>query len=590
MKIKVAQTAGFCMGVRRAVDLAVDYSSDHDKPVYTLGPLIHNNQTIEMLRERGVETLGDKMPEPGRVKILVRAHGIPPDLEQQYQSRGHEIIDGTCPKVKTVHKVIEKYRRLGYAIVITGDEGHAEVVGLLGYAGDAGRLIQSVGDVDLLPPMDKICLVSQTTFDKEAFEHIAARLKERFTDKEVVVKKTICSATNRRQDETRELARSVDAMIVVGGRNSANTLRLAKIARECGAPTQHVEIPEEIEWEPLAKCETVGISAGASTPNWMIKRVVEHLQYLSETRRRTAKTIGWRLLNAAANLNVFVSAGSVALYYVSCVVQGFPFSRRGAVVSFLYFLSMYLWNSLVNVDQMRHLGLNRYQFYRAHRTAVWTLAIVCIAVLLWLSWAPNRQFFYLMLFLTLTGSVYHFTIVPPTLRKFLRYKTLKDIPTSRDLFVALAWSVLITFMPHAIKGVWAGSALTVFVFFWVFLLAGLRSLIFDLRDIEGDRIMGRETLVILVGEKRARLTVQAALWLSLAVLAAFTAFAVVPLYSWKNVRPAAILLQIPAVLYILAFMRHSHRISISRSALFNLLADTQFFVAGLGALAAKWMY
>ncbi|MBD3392190.1 MAG: 4-hydroxy-3-methylbut-2-enyl diphosphate reductase [Chitinivibrionales bacterium] len=589
MKIRVAQSASFCMGVRRAVDLAVERASRDNARVYTLGPLIHNNQTIEMLRERGVETLGDTDPEPGSAEILVRAHGIPPALQERYASRGHVIVDGTCPKVKTVHKVIEKHRSLGYDIVIAGDEGHAEVIGLMGYAGDAGHLIQSVDAVDVLPAMDKVCLVSQTTFDRVTFDAIAARVRERFAGSDVVVKKTICSATSRRQEETRALAAEVDAMIVVGGRHSANTLRLAKIAREAGTPTQHVETPEEIAWEPLSKCESVGITAGASTPNWMTKRVVEHVQYLAQTRRTTVRTVGWRLLNAAVNLNVFVAGGAVALYYLSCVVQGFAVSRRGAAITFLYFLSMYLYNSLVNVDQIRHLGLNRYQFYRAHRGAVWSLAVVCIACVLWQSFITNRTLLYLMAFLTMAGSFYHFTIVPRAMRGIVKYRTLKDIPTSRDLFVALAWAVLVTAMPHALAGKIALDVTAGLLFLWVFLMAFLRSVIFDLRDIEGDRIMGRETLVIIVGEKRARIAITTALWIALAGLLVFSTFVVAPLYSWRDVRLVAFLLQIPALAYLLFFMRYSSGISPNRTAVFSVLADAQFYIAGLGALLAQSM-
>ena len=176
------------------------------------------------------------------------------------------MIDGTCPKVKTVHKVIEKYRKMGYAIVITGDEGHAEVVGLQGYAGGAGHLVHSPVDVDRLPHFEKLCLVSQTTFDKNTFDEVAQRIKDRYARSDVVIKKTICSATDQRQNETRELAARVDAMLVVGGKNSANTKRLAHIAREvCPGPVQYVETESEIDWRAIEHCKTVGITGGAST-------------------------------------------------------------------------------------------------------------------------------------------------------------------------------------------------------------------------------------------------------------------------------------------------------------------------------------
>jgi 4-hydroxy-3-methylbut-2-enyl diphosphate reductase len=589
MKIKISGTAGFCMGVRRAVDLAVEHASQRDMPVLTLGPLIHNNQTIEMLRERGVKTLDGDDPAPGSAKILVRAHGIPPSLQNLYAEKGHIIIDGTCPKVKTVHKVIEKYRESGYQIVIAGDKGHAEVIGLSGYAGDAGHLIQSPEDAASLPDMEKVCFVSQTTFDRETFDAIAGKLKERFKNSELIIKRTICSATDKRQRETREMAKCVDAMIVVGGKNSANTLRLAKISRESGTITQHVETPEEIQWEQIANVETLGITAGASTPAWMIKRVAEHVQYLAETRKPSFIASVWRLANLCVNLNLFVSAGAVAMFYFSCVVQGFNFTLRGAFAVFLYFLSMYLWNSLVNADQMRHLGLNRYQFYRAHKKLVWTMAIVCITLVLSVGFQLGEQSFYLVLFLTTAGCVYHFTIVPFRLRKFIRYRTLRDIPSSRDIFVALAWSVLITFLPLTIFNIGGESSFDFFVFAWVFILAFLRSILLDLRDIEGDRIMGRETLVMLIGEKRAGQIISKVLWISLSALLLYSAIGAIRHHDFTETRTLFLIFQIPAILYGILLVKNSHRISINRTVLFTLLADTQFYLAGAGALIAAWL-
>ncbi len=184
--------------------------------------------------------------------------------------------------------MIEKFRNQGYKIVITGDEGHAEVIGLLGYAGDAGYLIQTLDDVDKLPDFDKVCLVSQTTFDRSLFDAIAEKVRERYSSAaDVIVKKTICAATDQRQIETEIFAKQVDALIVVGGKNSANTQRLAKIGTDNRVITQHVETEEEIDWDAISHCKTVGITAGASTPTWMIKRVNDYLLFMAQTRKRS---------------------------------------------------------------------------------------------------------------------------------------------------------------------------------------------------------------------------------------------------------------------------------------------------------------
>jgi (E)-4-hydroxy-3-methyl-but-2-enyl pyrophosphate reductase len=582
MKIITATTAGFCMGVRRAVDIALEHAGRSEGGVYTLGPLIHNNQTVQMLRERGITTLDEGKPPPPGSTILIRAHGVAPDVQRSWEPRGH-VIDGTCPKVKTVHRVIEKYRDLGYAIVITGDPGHAEVVGLQGYAGTAGHLIGSPGDVDALPHFDKVCLVSQTTFDNTSFDEIAVKIRSRYAQSEVVVKKTICSATDRRQSETRELSKKVDAMIVVGGKNSANTKRLAKIAAESGTPTQWVETEEEIEWDKIANCKTVGITAGASTPNWMIKRITDYLLYMDQTKKKTPANLLRQIIDFCSTVNIFVATGAALVYYASCVLQELPSTVSGFALSFLYFLSMYLWNSLTSIEATQHLGMARHRFYSAHKPALYSVVGVCILLILAISFFESRLVFYLMLFATFAGSVYHITIVPSFLRRIVRYGKLKDVPTSRDLFVALAWGVVLTFVPLASAGASRLPLLTIPCFILIFVLAFLRSLIFDLRDIEGDRIMGRETLVTIIGEAWARKAVLVVILLTGMVCALSPLFAA----SANHLHVSEVFfLQMIPLLYLYIFMRFNREHRISRSILFNLFADGHFFLAGLCAWIA----
>ncbi len=580
MRIVVAKTAGFCMGVRRAVDLALEHTSSADSELYTLGKLIHNRSAVELLQQRGARVLDESHPPPADTRILVRAHGVPPQTQQQYTSRGHIIVDGTCPKVKTVHKVITRYRDRGFSIVISGDEGHAEVVGLLGYAGAAGHLIQTPDDVDKLPALDKVCLVSQTTFDKEVFDAIAERVQQRYGDSEVVIKKTICSATEMRQEETRRIAADVDAMIVVGGKDSANTLRLASIAANTGAPTQHVETEREINWESIAHCESVGVTAGASTPHWMIRRVVEYLQLQARAGEHSPRALLRGLFDIGIHLNTVLALGAAALYYASCVLQGYPYHVTGSLLAFLYFMSMYLWNSLANLEMTRHLGIQRYRFYSTHRPLLFGLAGACVAGLLVLSYSLTQALFYLIVFATVAGTAYHVTIVPRFLRPLVPYSNLRDIPTSRDLFVALAWGVLLTFIPQALEQRLSLSANTVLTFIWTFSLAYLRSLIFDLRDIEGDRIMGRETLVTIVGEKRARKAILVGIRLLLVVIAAY---ATIDIIGRGGITPqnAAFVLQIPVLIAVRSFAQHKRTYSIHRTTALAALVDAQFILAGL---------
>jgi (E)-4-hydroxy-3-methyl-but-2-enyl pyrophosphate reductase len=587
MKIIVAKTAGFCMGVKRAVDLALEHSSKESDGIQTLGPLIHNKQTLEVLKQRGVTTLDENKPPSGKTTLLVRAHGIPPEMQEKYSTQGHSIIDGTCPKVKTVHKVIERFREQGFSIVITGDEGHAEVIGLLGYAGKNGYLVQTVDDIAKLPDLDKVCLVSQTTFDRILFDTIADTVRKRFVSSEIVVKKTICAATDQRQAETEELAKLVDALIVVGGKNSANTQRLAKIGADCGKITQHVETEDEINWDLISHCKTIGITAGASTPTWMIKRVHDYIQFMSQTRRRSIKNVLLHILDIFANMNIFVSLGAVAVYYASCYLQGFDFNLTGGIIAFTYFLSMYLWNSLASIEKTQHHGISRYHFYHAHKRTLYIIVTLVIMLTLAFCAFYSLSLFYLMFFATLAGLAYHMSIVPAFFHSILPYKTLKDIPTSRELFIALAWCTVLTFMPQVLSNTFTINILSIALFAWIFIIAYLRSLIFDLRDIEGDRIMGRETLITIIGEKRARKVMLLMIWICLAALLIVPSLLGFSVY--KSTKAIQFFFQIPVLFYTFVFIRWNSNISQKRNTLFIMLTDGMFYLMALGAAAAEFI-
>jgi 4-hydroxybenzoate polyprenyltransferase len=398
-----------------------------------------------------------------------------------------------------------------------------------------------------------------------------------------VIKKTICSATEQRQSEMRSLAQQVDAMIVVGGKNSANTQRLAKISQECGTPTQLVETEKDINWAQIESCKILGVTAGASTPNWMIRSIVDRLHQLAESKQPSWLRLGKRLFDVLASCNVYVATGAAAVYYTACKMQGFVFHWWEALLIFLYFLSMYLWNSLTSFELTQHHGISRYQFYKKHKMALFILSVVSIIALLAISNMGNKNLFYLMLFATMVGSIYHFTIVPKPLRRFIRYSNLKDIPTSRDLFVALAWAVLLTFIPQAESLTFTLTTATVLCFLWIFFLAFIRSLIFDLRDIEGDRIMGRETLVTIVGEHRARQVILTLLKILLAVSFGYSVTTM--LYtSYITTSGLCAILQFPVILYLYEFIKSSRKIDLRHSSLFNVLADGQFFLSALLSL------
>lgn len=282
MKITIAKTAGFCMGVERAVHLALKNSDNGNKELYTLGPLIHNTQTIKMLEKNNVTPLPvDDINMPTGTNLLIRAHGISPKIEEEYKEKGYHLIDGTCPKVKLVHRVITKYKDLGYDIVITGDEGHAEVIGLMGYAEGHGHLIGGIEEVKNLPTdLQKICIVSQTTFNMIEYDEVVEEIRKAYPEADVACEKTICSATDKRQTEVVDVCEKAEMMVIVGGKHSANTLRLTEMAAESGKPVVHIEDTDELTKEHFHNITHIGITAGASTPGWLVEEVVDKIKEL----------------------------------------------------------------------------------------------------------------------------------------------------------------------------------------------------------------------------------------------------------------------------------------------------------------------
>jgi 4-hydroxy-3-methylbut-2-enyl diphosphate reductase len=277
MQIVVARSAGFCMGVRRAVEMAREAAAAEGGTVYTNGPLIHNPQALEKLRGEGVLPLGDDEAVPPAT-VIVRAHGVPPATRDRLHREAAQVVDATCPKVATIQQKIAKYSADGYAVIIAGDADHPEVVGLRGYARGEAHVVPDAAAVAGLPPLEKVLLVAQTTQDEEIFEAIRQQVLERFPAAHAL--STICRSTHRRQKEVREIAGTVDAMVVIGGRNSANTCRLAEICRNLGTPAYHVETAAELPLDDLRQKHRVGVTAGASTPAVVIEQVVDRLREL----------------------------------------------------------------------------------------------------------------------------------------------------------------------------------------------------------------------------------------------------------------------------------------------------------------------
>lgn len=280
MKVVLADKAGFCFGVKRAINTAFEAAAKGR--VYCLGPLIHNPQEVERLRKAGVETVEDFTGlQPGDF-LIIRSHGVPPSVLEQAREKGISIIDLTCPFVGKAQKHAEALKKEGYQVAVVGEKKHPEVQSILGYAGEGAVVIETPDEVDGLRLRSRVGVVAQTTQSYGNFSGIVLKLL-RFS-KELKVYNTICNSTAERQEAARALARETDVVIVVGGRNSANTTRLVSVCRQEGKPTYHIEVADEIKREWVEGALSVGVTAGASTPDWVVRGVLERLQGLNNGR------------------------------------------------------------------------------------------------------------------------------------------------------------------------------------------------------------------------------------------------------------------------------------------------------------------
>jgi len=286
MKVLRASSYGFCMGVRRAVDMAyAEAGSAPTAKVSTMGPLIHNPQALAALRERGVEELSETGPAASLADttVVIRAHGISPQAQRRLEDSGARIVDATCPRVRLSQKMARRLSRAGYRLFLAGESHHGEIVGIQGYAPDCLVVAGAEEGREQALALrrqgwdQKTALIGQTTLSLEEFSAIAAAIQSVFPELEV--HDTICRATKDRQSALRALCARVDAVVIVGGKNSANTRRLYEIARQSGKPAWHVETAAELPPGIIAYA-TVGLSAGASTPDAVIDQVESRLRSL----------------------------------------------------------------------------------------------------------------------------------------------------------------------------------------------------------------------------------------------------------------------------------------------------------------------
>ncbi|HEU4950652.1 MAG TPA: 4-hydroxy-3-methylbut-2-enyl diphosphate reductase [Holophagaceae bacterium] len=574
MKVIVAKTAGFCWGVRRAMDAVLEASSKQgDGPVQTLGPLIHNPQALELIGKRGVAVA----EAPSKVEngtVVIRAHGIPIQdlrgLKERAKKGELTIVNATCPEVAKVHSKIKKWSPKGYFTVILGSHGHAESVAHRSFAEHGSIIVASMEEAKALTEeqLRKVLVVAQTTFTVKDFHAISEHIRERA--QECIVENTICEDTWTRQDEAKSLAQAVDYVVVVGGKTSSNTKHLAELAHHYGKPVQYVETAAELDLKAFKGTETVGVLAGASTPTWLVDEVVDVLEQLGGGAGRLGS-----FLRAGFGAPVLLALGSAVMTlgvhaWLGLRLADGRLSWRFPIITGAYVLGMFLLSPFLDPHGLGAKGPGRARFLERNRAVLLTVALASLGLALGMAGSFGLGPLAVLLGATVLGALYKLPLGGG--------RSLRSIPGSKDAVVALALSVVAVAMPVWHLGAPWGLR-TFAALFLVGVLAFARTVVNDIRDMQNDQIVGKETLPILLGKGAAK----AVLAGMLGVLLLGTLW--LTFHSRHAVHPlATALILVACAAYPLLYLWLFHdRFTTGRSR-FQVGVELSFYLLGLLAL------
>jgi 4-hydroxy-3-methylbut-2-enyl diphosphate reductase len=578
MKIVIAKTSGFCMGVRRAVEMVLDAPEEHRKPISTYGPLIHNPQVLEILAEKGITAFNEPPPQ-GSGTVLIRAHGVPPETRIQLEEVGFKVIDATCPRVIKVQTIIKKHLKKGFASIIIGDKNHPEVIGLRGYGGDKSFVAKNLEELKTLPRFENAIIVAQTTLNTHLWHTVKEWAAENHPHYKIF--ETICDSTERRQAEVQRLAHSVDAVIVVGGRSSGNTKRLVDIARQTGKPAYHIEDETDLvnlDLASLSAARQIGITAGASTPNWVIKKVYRALEALLFRRKQGWRRVLFEIQRALLLTNIYVAFGAGALGYACNKLQGIHQTFPYILISMLYVQSMHILNHLTDTRADRFNDPDRAKFYDRHKILLAILALLSGGIGLVIAYNIGRFPFMALLIMSILGLSYNLKLVPAWLT-VIKFRKIRDIPGSKTLLIAIAWGMVTAVLPPlSIFGTIDG--VNVLVALWAVGMVFVRTAFFDILDMQGDRLVGKETIPLLLGEKRSMRLLKI-------ILIGLTAFLVFSSALQLTSSLGFFLVICPLLISIIIFT-HERALMFPGLRL-EFLLETQFLVAGIISFAWVWL-
>lgn len=559
MKIELAKNSGFCMGVRDAILRIVHEINTTDEIIHVYGPLIHNPQTIEVLQKRGLKTI-DSFKDIDDKVVAIRTHGIEYDNLKEIQSRAKRYINLTCSRVARVQGIIKKYSKRGYFTIIVGDRDHAEVVGLQSYASTGVIVVSRVEDVKKIPKSSKYIVVSQTTLDTELFEDVITEIRTRFSN--VVVINTICNSTHNRQGDVKEAIKGgIDALVVVGGKNSANTQRLAKIGRDRNIRTFHIETESELDKNRFIDINNVLVTAGASTPGWIINRVLEKLYDIKYANSNILINLLKKISEFIVRTNLF---SAITALFITLFIQNYFDKAEDyslALISFLYIFSMYTINNYFELNFLRVSNPYKFVLYDRFKHISLPVSIVSI-VLSCVIIALNYDYLPLLIFSVscILGSIYS----TERIKNFfytMKHSVMRKIYFSKSIVVTFGWVIITVVIPSITLHVDFYKIIIPSTYIFTFIF--LRSILLDFIAFQGDLILGRETLPILLGIPRTRFLLMVLSLLSISVFGVYTVLAGKLPY----------LLFIITIIYFLALLKKIMKLSCLISLKYELLVD-----------------
>ena len=502
MNIDIGKFAGFCDGVKYAVENTFSQAAKSENEIYVDGHLIHNPQTLDMLKNSGVKTYEDEedISVLDGKTVIIRAHGVSPERREILSKHAKKLVNLTCKYVAKIQGLVKKYSLLGYRIIVIGNPTHPEIIGVCGFADDV-FVVYKDEDLDNLPNDEKKTLiVAQTTLHKDTFYKFVSKIKDKYKNSEIIIKDTICEATEQRQNEILDIAKRNDAVLVIGGSESSNTKNLYKIASAI-KPSFYVEYKEDLNNLDLSGYKNIGIMAGASTPDWLIEEVAQTI------KDKYANSLSKFFSNIFDFLNygyIFFSVGAFLMSYAIYDILSQAFQYQIGIITASYYLYTSLSNGYSNYA-IRISDKKRYAFYNKYRLFFMSIIFISCVSMFYFSYKMSVGILMLTILSSLLGMGYNMSFKKQS--KFdnsLFFKLFKKLIPFKAILISVAVTILLNgsiFILHRniIKEkffAYLFSASIVFIFMFI------RQALIEIKFSQSDKIAGAITLTAYIEPKK----------------------------------------------------------------------------------------